>query len=483
MDFSTLGFPIDNVEQSEYLTSVISNLIFGTDNLQSFDFPSSFPSQLCRRDLETLRTRKYWVTERSAESRPCLLLSMEDGVYLVNDEFVFFSVDIVLPCSHDRPNTNQHQTLLDGVLVHNHHYGKPCFMVIDVIAVSGQRCSGSFSKRFNNIRDVVQPFRAKYNTEETELQLPFMLFGQEYFELKHIKSLLNKIHRYEDEVGARFIYHNAKRYNDNCGLVFFPDDGCFTPWENRQNKFWQWPDLDNVKALIRFDEDQTCGINISTYFMGPNEELMAYKMYFTQTQCGVIHDALHGEEGVICCSYNTNGDWNYQRVVPGGRPTFIIHVVSYLERVANNVTRVNIENLANPISPQSTLLQPTSTSSPPISNSRSPSYNSRYMVQQSPTFSSPYLASPTASSPNPANQPRTPQFRDGSSPGYNDVVYDTPPEKVAGGTHSGRPSLNRTNSSRAQSLASRSGPMKKRAISESYGGREVDESTSKRYKL
>jgi hypothetical protein len=96
-----------------------------------------------------------------------MLLSLEEAVYLVSDgpDVSFYEVsDFKLPASA-RSRSNQHQvcvilvlgtksseTLLDGAIVLNHHYCKPCFMVMDIVAHLGTRCSGTLTQRFVSVR-------------------------------------------------------------------------------------------------------------------------------------------------------------------------------------------------------------------------------------------------------------------------------------------------------------------------------------------
>lgn len=44
------------------------------------------------------------------------------------------------------------ETLLDGVMVFNHHYQKMSFMIVDVVANAGKKCLGPLSQRFYDIR-------------------------------------------------------------------------------------------------------------------------------------------------------------------------------------------------------------------------------------------------------------------------------------------------------------------------------------------
>eukprot|EP01126_Amoeba_proteus_P065744 TRINITY_DN93_c0_g4_i2.p1 TRINITY_DN93_c0_g4~~TRINITY_DN93_c0_g4_i2.p1 ORF type:complete len:247 (-),score=56.89 TRINITY_DN93_c0_g4_i2:358-1098(-) len=133
---------------------------------------------------------------------------------------------------------------------------------------------------------------------------------------------------------------------------------------------------------------------MTTYYMGPNEEQMAYKTYFSRDLCDTIHLALNGDEGVISCSYDVYGKWHFHRVVPDGIITPVVQGLSYLERVVNNIKLSDLESLVNPPSYQASLM-----SNPP--STPKDSRLSRGLVNyQSPNTSSPSITSPMTPSPN-----------------------------------------------------------------------------------
>eukprot|EP01127_Copromyxa_protea_P012502 TRINITY_DN3274_c0_g1_i1.p1 TRINITY_DN3274_c0_g1~~TRINITY_DN3274_c0_g1_i1.p1 ORF type:complete len:512 (-),score=62.28 TRINITY_DN3274_c0_g1_i1:89-1489(-) len=418
MDWSSVGTLLEAKDRVDNILSVLRFLIFGEKSQRCLSsFPGTYPIPIVGRDLQNLKTSEYWVTEQPVEENYCMLLSLEDGVYLINGEMCVFSVDMKLPC--DDLENNQHMTLLDGVMVFSHNYQKMCFMVVDVVSSSGKKCGGTLSQRFLDIRDIIQPLRRKYPPGD-EASLPFLVLGQDYVKFKQLKSFLGKIERFEDEQGARYIYHNRTRYHDTSSLIFVPDNIVWCPWENRQIKSWMWPDLDLIKFLVRFEEVGDVNPAIVAFVTGPNDDLLRYRpLELSPNHVEILSEFLHATPEGVTASFAfdaESGIWNFCRISDGS-PVYLLTLTAYLERVASNVTRLQLESLSTGThsSPQSSLHGSTSTLTP---NSNTPS-------STTPTGSTPS----NTYTPNPAT-PYTPSPRQNSSNyGHSpEEVYDTPPE-------------------------------------------------------
>jgi hypothetical protein len=168
-----LQLPLELVKSGEVAASLkkqVLDLVYPHQDHSRFTkFPGAQPAELSRSEFERLRSEKYWVAEKSDGVRG-MLLSTEQGMYLVDRRFDFYAINsqpkFFLPDARntDRP---QHQvylrfcsfcfipshlfpqithtppffqkTLLDGEMTYNFHYNKYCFMVFDVIAISGER--------------------------------------------------------------------------------------------------------------------------------------------------------------------------------------------------------------------------------------------------------------------------------------------------------------------------------------------------------
>lgn len=75
--------------------------------------------------------------------------------------------------------------------------------------------------------------------------------GKEYWPLEKIDILFAHISHHEDAQGHRFIYENAKRFNENDGIIFTPDERPLRPGKRLEVKKWKWPQCTSVLFLIR----------------------------------------------------------------------------------------------------------------------------------------------------------------------------------------------------------------------------------------
>jgi len=79
------------------------------------------------------------------------------------------------------------------------------------------------------------PYRNKYTETEQEPK-PFVLLGKEYLRMVNVNKIFENIKHYdsdrdEESSGHRYLYQNGKRYNDNSGLLFVPEDREYKPWK------------------------------------------------------------------------------------------------------------------------------------------------------------------------------------------------------------------------------------------------------------
>eukprot|EP01125_Pyxidicula_operculata_P011278 TRINITY_DN3688_c0_g1_i3.p1 TRINITY_DN3688_c0_g1~~TRINITY_DN3688_c0_g1_i3.p1 ORF type:complete len:270 (+),score=11.67 TRINITY_DN3688_c0_g1_i3:152-961(+) len=247
------GVEVVDKKQIKHLRKIVNSLL--PCSSQPIDDNSKLPRQksspIRKRDLKPLsENKRIWVTENSLGTNT-LLLSLHQGTYMIDDDYHFYKVPIVIPSSSD--GQPQHETLLDGVKVFNHRYGSYCFMVSDVIYLES-RLTGdeSFSKRLQLIRDrIIFPLRKKFGEESVSLSpdMPFFILGKEFFELRQFDTIKSYISSHPDESGPRYLYENGKRYNDNLGFLFIPDNQPYTSGENL--KVWKWTDLNMVNFEVQ----------------------------------------------------------------------------------------------------------------------------------------------------------------------------------------------------------------------------------------
>lgn len=362
-----LQLPLELVKSGEVAASLkkqVLDLVYPHQDHSRFTkFPGAQPAELSRSEFERLRSEKYWVAEKSDGVRG-MLLSTEQGMYLVDRRFDFYAINsqprFFLPDARntDRP---QHQTLLDGEMTYNFHYNKYCFMVFDVIAISGEsKMENALPKRLEVIRDeVVLPFRKKYDSNLASA--PFIFLGKEFFPFERIAYILQRISYFPPDPAAgetfpRYVYQSEKRYNDNDGLIFTPENQPFKAVGLNGIFKWKWPNLQTVDFLLRVEERTNKFGNISKdfvlYLQGNGGLLIKFqKAKFPndiRKRIWRILEERDSKEVIVELAFDPKlGEWKYYKArTDKTDPNYVVIAMLTLQSAAENITKEELIKFA-----------------------------------------------------------------------------------------------------------------------------------------
>jgi len=258
-------------------------------------------------------------------------------------------------------------------MVWNHAYEKFALMVIDVYAVDGEdKRSKYFRTRIEAIREqIVVPIRSKYPSDVESVKvnpdIPFVLQGKEYFNLDQLPTIFNRISEYDEGGKRRFIYHFERRYNENDGIIFVPDETLLRLSRGSEFKKWKWHGMNTV--LFHFNvevEMRDDGRPPKTSFkasLAVDNRLVPYReLYFRKADGDrLIKDATEYHEytsphipfSLPCtataeCYYDVSqGEWTYFRHRGEIAPTPYSLAISQMEASAERVTRDELLSTLN----------------------------------------------------------------------------------------------------------------------------------------
>eukprot|EP01129_Flabellula_baltica_P008566 TRINITY_DN3416_c0_g1_i2.p1 TRINITY_DN3416_c0_g1~~TRINITY_DN3416_c0_g1_i2.p1 ORF type:complete len:330 (-),score=57.76 TRINITY_DN3416_c0_g1_i2:53-1042(-) len=266
---------------------------------------------------------------------------MSDGMYLAfgKDELYHVpSITISVKGGCD----NQEGTLLVGDFTWNFHYEKYCLMVTDVLCVGEKVVSTlPFSRRLDRIRDdVINQFRKKYSPKE-QVALPIVLLGKEFFPVEKMDKLIGYVEEYEDHEepsGYRYIYQNAKRYNDTVGYLIISES---SPFFSANIKQWKWPRINTTNFHMKLDNSQS--LNRCDLYLKVQNKLVFYREAMFSSVCkekllGALGDKT---EATIECIYRgkTLGEWEYQKIGRDTEITNLEQLFSNLESHIHTITK------------------------------------------------------------------------------------------------------------------------------------------------
>jgi len=418
---------IENENELNRIRLLFLNKINNNENQHLNDiFKNKYPGTrydyLHKRDFNFLKRNNYWVCEKS-EGVKVLILFTKEQIYFYDDCGSIFSIssnNFFLP-SIGNPSSPQDQTLIDGEMTFNFHYTKYCVMIIDVLYVEGENITKlSLSKRLQAIRErIIVPYRNKYPDDKDQEILPLVLLGKEYLKLSNINKIFDKIKHYEcsreeEGSGHRFLYTNGKRYNDNNGIIFTPEDKEYRPWKNNFIKRWKWNIFNTVNFLVKHTKIK--GKDVFKLFVripGNDSNLMEYRTAFFSRECAnrLLSD-LKGENGAIIeCAYDSKsiGEWVYYRIQNNKiYPDSFATVFSTLEIMTENITRDDLlKHFCNQIINKLSIERP-------------------HTTPHKPTYPTSTERTTEDVSPHTNNIERAADTLDEISPKRGDIIYESP---------------------------------------------------------
>lgn len=187
--------------------------------------------------------------------------------------------------------------------------------------------------------EFVQPLRARYS-EHDEAALPFVVLGKEYAPVERLPTLLASITRFADTDGARYVYKNGKRYNENKGLTFVSESGPYNP-SGRLD--WMWPDLFTVVFHVTIESSTHFSLSLR---IPGSDMLIPYRsVNFGSDSARLLDDLGEAKEGKIF-SVHSDGEFRYMQLALDTEVSSLVTVLKYLESVTTTVTRADLEKLA-----------------------------------------------------------------------------------------------------------------------------------------
>jgi len=217
------------------------------------------------------------------------------------------------------------------------------------------------------------------------------------------------------------VYQNGKRYNENDGLVFTPENYPYKPGRSTVTKKWKWPELNTIDFYVqitteaKFRHKKVAKLHL--WGGAQQRHVEVRTVYFSpQVMQRLLEDLEGAYEGIIECAYDSEetGEWQYIRTrhdknqANGMTPSFL-----QMENIADHITKEFL---------MSNLGQASNSSKTPTKTPLSVG---------TPVDRTPSSRTPSSSTDTPID--RTPTSVDLSSvescsPNYNEPVYDnTPP--------------------------------------------------------
>lgn len=242
-------------------------------------------------------------------------------------------------------------------------------------------------------------------------------------------------------VPSSYVYENGKRYNENDGLLFTPEEYPYKPSRSTITKKWKWPSLNTVDFFIQVVSEargpgrQPRKVVKFHIWAGQQQRHVEFRTVFFRPQCmqRLLADLQGETQAVIECSYESavTGEWQYIRLRPDKPHANHLSVAfQRMESVADNLTT---ECLRKQFVPNSSTSQ---------GHPRSQARDEAHMHSTPTETPTPVdVRSVESRTPTPVDvrsvESRTPtpvdvrSVEDRTSPEYNnDVIYSTPPDKV-----------------------------------------------------
>jgi hypothetical protein len=201
--------------------------------------PGPQPASLSRAALETIRTKRYEILEKSDGER-CMFFVAQDGAFLIDRKFVCRRID------HGVYSLAIPGTLLDGEMIVGGN-GATIYLAYDCVQFNGSNVGKqNLPERQRCIRDAVRDFhRVATSAAEVPFNLTCKAFLPKHLVHQHldcISKLPDGSYQYEN------LEHNLRNGND--GLIFTPVDEPYFPSSNQLLLKWKWSDLNSIDFKV-----------------------------------------------------------------------------------------------------------------------------------------------------------------------------------------------------------------------------------------
>eukprot|EP00455_Lapot_gusevi_P054196 TRINITY_DN8638_c0_g1_i4.p1 TRINITY_DN8638_c0_g1~~TRINITY_DN8638_c0_g1_i4.p1 ORF type:complete len:382 (-),score=64.41 TRINITY_DN8638_c0_g1_i4:132-1277(-) len=345
---------VDSRRQEEVQDEILQ-MVYGDErkDLPAFklkQLPGPLPVSLGRKHLRELRSRAYWVAEKTDGERYMLFID-HSAAYFVNRKFTCH----MLPRSDLLASLASHgPTLLDGELVQT-TIGW-VYLIYDLVQSQGIRYADMpLPKRLEGIREkVMAPYRyGQRQAEEKGETLPFTLIGKTILPSSKIGDTLKKIQpSHEGYVYAEHRSFGSISYK-NDGLIFMAADSPFLPNFEGALLKWKWPELNSIDfKVIHPFFDRSNNLQLYCGARAGNERYTdmlcrsipiseATKNWLLQSIESLPSQDRRGpDSAVVECAYDPeNSEWKVKKIRPDkATANFITTVIQTLESIIDNIT-------------------------------------------------------------------------------------------------------------------------------------------------
>ena len=244
----------------------------GSDRL---DFLGSMPLNISRRNLKTLQSNNYFVTEKSDGVRYLMfVLPISAAPSLAAANFADSPSPAVAVLMDRSPKLYLPDgaaeigralgigTVLDGEVVFNLSSKKSVFLMFDVLAIDGSPCSQwNFEQRLECLRGALSQRITALTSSQSQTKhqnqhhpTPLRVIEKKFVVKSDLQRLLDMMH---DEGGHR-IYADPKnpwRHHKSDGLIFQPNLPYLFSTDINLIK-WKWPELTSIDLNAILVNDQ-----------------------------------------------------------------------------------------------------------------------------------------------------------------------------------------------------------------------------------
>jgi hypothetical protein len=203
--------------------------------------PGPQPASLGRAALETIRTRRYEILEKSDGER-CMFFVTHDGAFLIDRKFDCRRVD------HGAYSLAIPGTLLDREMIEGGN-GAIIYLAYDCVQFNGTNVGKqNLPERQRCIQNAVRDFH-RVATSAAEAGLPFNMTCKTFLPKHLVHQHFDCISKLPDgSYQYEHVEHNLRNGND--GLIFTPVDEPYFPRSNQLLLKWKWFDLNSVDFKV-----------------------------------------------------------------------------------------------------------------------------------------------------------------------------------------------------------------------------------------
>lgn len=229
--------------------------------------PVPLAHTVVRSNLEHIKSRMYYVAEKSDGVRKLLLVTMK-GVWLVDRAWTMLRLPD--PISRVLMKTLA-PSLIDGELIDSPFDEYPTFVTYDCPFLRGNDLSRrSFGTRLSNLAKAVDDFKA---AQEASQEFYMTLFMKLIVPINQAVRVTSKIVTKSDHNGNTFYEFkdlNRGRRNKTDGLIFTQDQAWYIDNNNPDKKpasvvKWKWPELQTIDFKLKapyFNGDNTVDLYV-----------------------------------------------------------------------------------------------------------------------------------------------------------------------------------------------------------------------------